>query len=81
MLVEVHADEHAQDAENVDLYAESQCELHQDKINGERRTDAGVKVGGKDTLNRPLWRHNMENFSKNAAQQTADDDKDKQNRW
>jgi len=81
VLVEVHADEHAQDADNVDLYAESQCELQQDKINGERRIDAGGKVGRKDALNRTLRRHNMENFSKNAAEQTADNDEDKQNRW
>lgn len=80
MLVEIHADEHAQDAEDVDLHTESQCELHQDKVNSEGRIDAGVKMGGKDALNRTLGRHNVENFSKNAAQQTADDDKDKQNR-
>ena len=81
MLVEVHADEYTQDADDVDLHTESQCELHQDKVNGERRIDAGAKMGSKDALNCTLGRHNVENFSKNAAQQTADDEKDKENRW
>ena len=81
VFVEVHADEHAQDADDVDLDTESQRELHQDKVNGERGVDAGAKVCGEDALNRALGRHDMENFSKNAAQQSADNDEDEQNRW
>jgi len=77
VLIEVDADKHPQDTNDVDLDTEPQCEFQQDEINRERRVNAGAKVCGEDALNRALRRHDVENFSKNAAQQPSDDDEDK----
>jgi hypothetical protein len=76
VFVEEDPQEHAEHAEDIDLETEAQRQFHQDQVNRKRRVDAGSKVGRKDTLNRALGCHDMENFSKDTAEQPTDDHKD-----
>lgn len=79
MFVEVDPDEHPEDAQNVDFNVESKDEFDQDKVDGERRVDAGIKVCRENTLNGALRCHNVENFTKYPAKEPSDQHEDDQN--
>lgn len=63
VLVEVDAQEHAEDAQQADLEAESQREFEKDEVDRQRRADAGCKVCGKHILNGALRGHDPEDLS------------------
>lgn len=67
VFVEVDADEHAKNAENVDFQVESEDQLDQDKVDGERRVDTRVIVRRKNTLDGALRGHDMEDLSEYSA--------------
>lgn len=79
MLVEVDADEHAKNAEDIDLEREAEREFDQNQVQSERLGDAEREVCREDVLDRPLRRHDLENFSENSAKQPSDQQKYKQN--
>lgn len=67
VLVEVDADEHAEDAEDVDLNIEPKHELDQYKVYSEGRVDARREISREYALNRTLGCHCMENFSQDST--------------
>ena len=68
MFVEIDPDKHTEDAEQIDLDAESDREFQEHQVDCEGRADSGSKVCGEDALNVALRRHDMQNFSKNSAE-------------
>ena len=79
MFVEVDPDEHPEDAENVHFNVESKDEFDQNKVDSERRIDAGIKVCRENALNGALRCHSVENFPKYPAKEPSDQHKDEQN--
>ena len=68
MFVEVDADKHPEDAQNVDLNAEAKYELEQDQVDGEGWVNARHEMSREDALDSSLRRHDMEDLSKDSAQ-------------
>ena len=79
MFVEVYPNEHPEDAQNVHFNVESKDKFDQDKVNGERRIDTGIKVCRENTLNGALRCHNVENFPEYPAKEPSDQHEDEQN--
>lgn len=79
MFVEVDADEHPEDAENVDFQVESEDEFNQDQVDGERRIDARIKVRCENVLNSALRGHGVENFTKDPTEEPSDQHENEQN--
>lgn len=79
MLVEVDPDEHPEDAQNVDLDVESQYQFDQDKVDGERRVNAGIKVRRENALNGALGCHDVKNLPEYSTQEPSDQHEDDQN--
>ena len=79
VFVKVDPDEHPEDAQNVHLNVESKDQFDQDKIDGKRRVDAGIKVRRENTLNGALRCHDVENLPEYPAKESADQHEDEQN--
>ena len=71
VLVQVDAEQHAEDAQETDLEAKAQRELQQNEVDGQGGTDPRREVCGKDGLNRPLRGHDPQNFPEDTAEQPA----------
>lgn len=68
MLVEIDANKHTENAQNIDFQAEPQYEFDQYQIYGQGRINAGHKIRRKNILYGALRRHHMENFAEDPAQ-------------
>lgn len=75
MFVEVDADKHPEDAQHVDLNAEAKYERKQDQVYGEGWVNPRHEMSRENALDGPLRRHDVEDLSKNSAQQAADQHK------
>lgn len=78
VLVQINAEEHAQNAEETDLEAKPQCDLEENQINRQGRTDSWGEVCGENGLNCPLRGHHPQDLSKDTAEQAADEEEDQQ---
>lgn len=81
MFVEVDADKHPENTQNVDLHTEPEDELDQDEVDGEGWVNAGREMSRKDALDSPLGCQNMENFSQDSAKETTDQHKHEKHPW
>ncbi len=75
MFVKIDSDEHSEDAQNIHFNVESKYEFDQNKVDGERRIDAGIKVRRENALNGPLRCHDVENLSEYPTQKPSDQHK------
>jgi hypothetical protein len=75
VFVEVDADKHPNDAQDVDLNAEPKHELEQDQVNGEGWINPRCEMSREDALDSPLGCHGVENLSKDPTKQAADQHK------
>jgi hypothetical protein len=75
VFVEVDADKHPNDAQDVDLNAEPKHELDQDEVNGQGWVNARREMSREDALDSSLRRHDVEDLSKNSTKQAADQHK------
>lgn len=75
MFVQVDADKHPENAQNVDLHAEPEYELDQDEVDGEGWVNTGREMSREDALDGPLGCHNVENLSEDSAKQATDQHK------
>ncbi len=76
MFVKIDPDEHPQDAQNVHFNIESEDNFDQDEVDGERRVDAGIKVGRENALNGTLRCHDVEDLPKYPAKEPSDQQED-----
>lgn len=67
MSIEVDADEHSEDAQDIHFDTETEGELNEHKIDGQWRIDSRIEVRRKNILNRPLGGDDVENFAKDSA--------------
>ena len=72
MFVEVDPDEHAQNAQDVHLDAESKRQFDENEIEREGWVDAWCEMCREYALNRPLGSHYMEQLPQYAAKQPPD---------
>ena len=77
MFVKIDSDEHSEDAQNIHFNVESKDEFDQDKVDGERRIDARIKVRRKNALNGALRCHDVKNLSEYPTQKSSDQYKDR----
>ncbi len=77
MFVEVDADEHPENAQNIDFQVESQDEFDQHEVDGQRWVDPWIKIRRENALNGALRRHDMENLSEYPAEEPSDQYEDK----
>lgn len=78
MFVKVDPDEHSEDAQNIHFNVESKDEFDQNKVDRERRIDAGIKVRRKNALNGALRCHDVKDLSEYPTQKPSDQHKDEQ---
>jgi hypothetical protein len=78
VFVKIDSDEHSEDAQNIHFNVESKDEFDQDKVDGERRIDARIKVRRKNALNGALRCHDVKNLSEYPTQKSSDQYKDEQ---
>jgi len=79
LLVEVDAQEHAQKRQEVHLEGETNRHFEKHEVDDEGRVDARRQSGCENSLNGPFLRsHHAQNFSQNASQQSADENKQQQ---
>lgn len=81
MFVEVDADKHTENAQDVDFNAEPEYEFDQHQVDRQRRVDTGRKMSGKNTLDGSLRRHDVQDLAEYPAKQSSDQHKDEQNPW
>lgn len=81
LLVQVSAEKHAEDAEQIHFDTEAERHLQKDQIDRKRRIDAGGKITGKDILNGAVGRHDMEDLAKNSAEHAPDQDEYQQDAY
>ena len=67
-IVQIDAQKHPEEAEEVDFQDEANGELEEDQIDGQRLGDTEDKVGGEDRLNCAMWGHDPEDFPQYSAQ-------------
>jgi hypothetical protein len=79
LLVEVGAEKHAKNAEQIHFNAEAERQLEKNQVYGEGRIDAGRKVARKNILNGAVRGHDAKNFTENPAKHPADQDEHQQN--
>ncbi len=79
LFVQVGAEKHPENAEQIHFNAEAECQLEQNQIYGERRIDAGRKVARENILNGAARSHHTKNFTENPAEHPADQDEHQQN--
>jgi hypothetical protein len=74
VLVQVDAEEHAENAEETDFETKPECDLEKHQINRERRADSGGEVCSEDGLNCALRGHHPQDLSKDTPEQAADEE-------
>ncbi len=79
VFVKVNPNEHPQDAQNVHFNIEPKDQFEQDKVDGERRVNARIKVRCENALNGALRCHHVENLPKYPAKEPSDQHEDEQN--
>ncbi len=79
LFVEVGAEKHAENAEQIHFDAEAERELEKNQVYGERRIDAGREVTRKNVLNGAVGGHDAKDFTENPAKHPADQDEYQQN--
>ena len=78
MFVKIDSNEHSEDAQNIHFNVESKYEFDQNKVDGERRIDAGIKVRRENALNGALRCHDVKDLSEYTTQKPSDQHKDEQ---
>ena len=75
VFIEIHAEQDAQNREQVYFEKKADGDLDEDQIDGKGWVYAGGQRFGKNGLNRFGWRKNGENFTQHSAQQPSDKNK------
>ena len=68
VFIQIDAQKHPDEAEEVDLGKEANGELNEDQIDGQWLGDTEDIAGGEDRLNCAMRGHDPENFSQYSTQ-------------